>query len=600
MRVVSKIRSITAEMVPAPERLNSWKEIAGYLDRDPRTVQLWEKNESLPVHRIAHQARSTVYAHRAEIDAWLKTRSGKAAIGSPLAPVAAPVPSSRRFPLYLLSSAVLVMIVCAVVGLSAWRRSQHPAAGSASVAVLPFENQTSPDDPLADGLTEDVISDLGQSGQLTVISHRFSRGYRGRHLPLAQLAAELHAPTILRGVVAQVNDRVIVTVELVDAAHEAHLWGKTYTYKTADALPSEDDLAAGIAEAVTKRLIGSAARPRNESRSADPQAMHDYLTGRYYWNQRDLAGLQKAIASYQEAIAIDPRFAAAYAGLAGCYDLMTDRGVMSNDEAFRLAKLNAHAALDRDPNSAEALTALAFATYRQDWDFAKADSYFRQAIRANPGYSVAHQWYGEFLGDLRRFDQSIAELRKSKELDPLSPMAGADLADGYMHAGRNAEAEEELKRVLDMYPDFVPGHQYLVGVYVSTSNLAAAQAEAQIYANLTGDRSSLDGLQIRRLLSAGEIQQARNAVRRILADKQHPLDPFKAAQLYFVTGQTELGYGTLEQAYREHSWWLVTMLVDPGFIEVRDQSRFLSLAQRVGLPGTEVPAAPPARQSAIP
>lgn len=587
MRMLPNIRSIAAEP-RSPVRLNSWKEIAAYLNRDPRTVQMWERNEGLPVHRIAHQARSTVYAYPAEIDAWLKTRSGKAAKAAPETEQTEPAsPARRRIFVRLLPEFVTLLAACLLVGLWRWHVTHRPTAGSTTVAVLPFESQTSEDDPLVEGLTEDVISDLGQSGQFKVISRRNTSAYRNRRLPLQQIASELHTSLVLRGVVAQVNGQVAVTVELVDAVHGTHLWGRTYNSRTADMLASEDEIAATIANAVSEHITGSPTRPRSEPRSADARAMEAYLEGRFYWNQRGLSGLQKGIASFQQAIAIDPKFAGAYAGLADCYDLMTDRGVMSNDEAFRLAKDNARIALELDPNSAEAYNALAFATYRQDWDFQRAESYFKKAIQLNPNYSVAHQWYGEFLGDLRRFDESIAELHIATELRPLSPMVSSDLAEAYMHAGRLPDAEAELKRVVELYPKFEPAHLYLITVYIGKSNLEEAEAEAQTYKNLSSDDSVLIGLSVRRLIAAGKMDEARALVRLAVAKKTGAVDPYQAASLYFLAGQKDAGYAALEDAYRQHSWWLVTMLVDPGFQNVRSEPRFLNLARRVGLPGTQ-------------
>jgi Tfp pilus assembly protein PilF len=264
---------------------------------------------------------------------------------------------------------------------------------------------------------------------------------------------------------------------------------------------------------------------------------------------------------------------------------MTDRGILSDAEAFQRAKTAAQTALSLDPDSAEAYNALAFATYRQDWDFARAEQYFQKAIELNPNYAVAHQWYGEFLGDLRRNDESIAELRKAKDLDPLSPMVGSDLADGYLHAGRVVEAGDELKRVLDLYPDFLYAHLYRISLDTGQSDFAAAEAEAQVILKRTGDATPLQMVEIRRLVSQGNMDQARSEVRRLLSSRQGAtFNAYSVAQLDFAIGQDDAGYAALEKAYRDHSWWLVTMLVDPGFSPVRNQPRFLDLARRVGLP----------------
>ena len=587
----------TAVEPPIPVRLSSWKEIAAYLNRDPRTVQLWEKNEGLPVHRLAHTVRSSVYAFTHEIDAWVRVRS--AARGEEHADGLKPSSGaglyhpSRSMVAYLLAAA----LVAGAVGAAAWMRLAHRRTAEAPspapvLAVLPFENQTSTDDFLADELTDELIADLGRVGKVAVISKTSVMPFKSQHLPLAQVANELHATLALEGTVAQDGNKTQVTVELVDARTSRHLWGATFARNADDISTLQDEIAGEIATDVTLEITGAAPEMVFPARAVDPRARQAYLTGRFYWNRRDLAGMQKSIALFGQAISIDPKYAQAYAGLAESYDLMTDRGVLSNAEAFARSKAAAQTALALDPDSAEAYNALAFATYRQDWDFARAEAYFQKAVALNPNYAVAHQWYGEFLGDLRRFDQSIAELRKAEDLDPLSPMVGSDLADGYMHAGRLAEADAELKRVIEMYPDFLYAHIYRITVCAERRDFAGAEDEARIYEKRTGDGTPLEVVHIQRLAASGDMKQAQDQARRLLSGASGAAyTPYRTAQLDFITGQDEAGYAQLERAYREHSWWLVTMLVDPGFDSVRNQPRFRSLARQVGLPGNGAPAA---------
>lgn len=587
MGMLSNLRSIAPQPERTSVRLNSWKEIATYLDRDPRTVQMWEKNEGLPVHRLAHQSRSSVYALTGEIDAWVKNRSGTLLPEDslPVHKAKAAEPSRRawiRFPLPLWTVAGMGLL--AIVALAwSWHKRPPTAAPKISIAVMAFESTTS-SELLAEGLTEDITTELGYSDKINVIARRTVAGYLARHLSVTEVAAESHAALVLRGRVAEMNGQVEVTVEIVDGKRGTHQWGKTFVFQTSDAMASEDHVAELIANAVAEQVSGAPASVRPVVKTANSRAMDAYLTGRYYWNQRSLAGLQKAIAAFQQAIAIDPKFASAYAGLADSYDLMTDRGVMRSDEAFQLAKENARIAIALSPDSAQAYNALAFATYRQDWDFQTAESEFKKAIELNPSEAAAHQWYGEFLGDLRRFDESLAELRKANELDPLSPMTGCDLADGYLHAGRYAEAEAELKRVLELYPEFTPAHLYLHSVSLMESNLAGAEFEARTYQGLTGDDSLLRGDELYGLMIAGKVKEARTELRNFLRNHKGERDPYQAAHLYFLTGQKDAGYAALEDAFHQHSWWLVTMLVDPGFKSIQEDPQFLAIARRVGLP----------------
>jgi Tfp pilus assembly protein PilF len=434
-------------------------------------------------------------------------------------------------------------------------------------------------------MTDGLITDLGRSGQIQVISRRSVMQFKGQHVALPQIAAKLHVSLVLEGTIARSGKEIRVTAQLLDAASDHNLWASSYSRTTDDILGFQDEIAAEIATDVLQKLTGAAPQLSFNSRPVDPRARLAYLTGQHFWNQRDEPGILKAISYFQQAASIDSQYAPAYAGLADSYNLMAVWGKLPADVAFSRAKQAALKALSLNPSSAEAYNSLAFATYRQDWDFVRADQYFQKAIALNPNYAVAHQWYGEFLGDMRRFDQSIAELRKAMELDPMSAIVGCDLADGYEHADRYPEAETELKRVLELYPDFAPAHSYLVGVYIRQSKFAAAQREAQAYARRTGDETLVQMVDIRRQSAAGNNDLARRDVSLLLNGKSGPsFSSYQKAQLLLATGQTDAGYAALEDAYRERSWWLVTMLVDPGFTQVRNQTRFRAVARRVGLP----------------
>ncbi len=605
-------------MPSGSRRLNSWKEIAAYLDRNPRTVQLWEKHEGFPVHRLTHASRSSVYAHTAEIDEWLEARSGQLPAGeravsgavagdsanpqlasghvtgnleklnresSASSELAVKRPTSQMsLSAWLWPLVIGVMAVGALGSVWLWLHSRRPVARAAAIAVLPFEDQAAPSQSFGRGLTDHVIAALEDSRQFIVIPRRLSQRYGGPQLSLPELASHLHIAYVVRGLVAEGGGQMSVTAELMDAVHDRHLWGRTFVFKSGHTVQSEEELAAAVAEAVSAQISGAPLQTWKAPVSPDPRAVQAYFAGRFYREQRDLPDLERAVSSFQKAIAIDNKFAAAYSALAETYDLMPGRGVISSGKAFRLAKKNARAALDHDPHSAQAYSALAFATYHQDWDFPKAEDYFRKAITVDPNSAMAHQWYGTFLGEMSRFDESLTELQRGSHLQSLSPAIGSALAAGYEHAGRLSAAEDELKRIIDMYPNFVPAHDGLMSVYVEKQELSAAAAEAREMATISGDPASVAWVQIRQLEAAGHMRQARTEAAQL--NKGVPLDPYRRAQLAFLTGQYDSGYAALEAAFQRHSWRLVGMLVDPAFSSVRHAPRFLAVARRVGLPIT--------------
>jgi TolB-like protein/tetratricopeptide (TPR) repeat protein len=575
-------------------RLNSWKDIAAYFQRDIRTVQLWEKKEGLPVHRHSHEGRASVYAYPEELETWLRARSRKRE-EQPIAEVQSEetgLPGRKKLPwlawwigsIALSCGGAIVLISHEVA-----QRRIEPVA-SRILAVLPFTELTSTEplseqDSLADGLTDELIADLDRSGQLAVMSSRSTHNLRGRRDPAGKIAQELHAALILDGTVAREGNTVRVTAHLLDAEEGRKVWAGSYSGTQASMLSLQDELAAEIAGDVIESLTGKRGRSEPALRPVNPQARIDTLTGHFLWEQRKEPAMRRAISYFREAITLDPEYAPAWVGLADSYNLMAVWGKMPSAQAFPQARSAAEMALSLDPESAEAYNSLAFETYRYEWDFPQADEYFRKAIALNPNYAVAHQWYGEFLGDMARFDESIAELRRAKDLDPLSAMVGSDLADGYFHAGRYPEAEAELRRILALYPDFVPAHNYLASVCEAAGQIECADEELRTYSRLSGDLLSAKILELQRAGRAGKTDEARRDLNELLRSTAGAaLHPYQKAQLYFDAGEADAGYAELRSAFQHRSWWLVTMMVDPGFDSVRKQTRFVAMERRIGLP----------------
>jgi len=581
------------------ERLDSWKEIAVYLRRDLRTVQRWEEHEGLPVHRHLHGKQGSVYAFRQELDAWLANRqpdpkpgpraaqqnNDVALLGSRAAPSKA---GQRKLATYAVAALTLLL---AAGGVMIWRRTHREPSTRALVqtdtlAVLPFEDlsQNHSDGYVADGLTDDLITDLGETGRLPVISRTSVMEFKDKNEPLQKIAQALHANLIIEGTILRSGDRVRITAQLIDASNDHHLWADRFERNFHNVLTLQDDVAGDIVAAVEEKLTGNVAT-RQPPRPVNPEARVAYLTGRFYWNQRDEPGLKEAIRYFDQAIAKDPDYAAAYSGLADCYNLLSVWGSLTPNEAFPEARKDALRAIQLDPNSAEPYTSLAFETYRYQWDFAGAEKDFQKAIALNPNYVTAHQWYGEFLGDIRRFDQGIAELRKAQQLDPLSPIVGCDLAACYMHAGRDQEAVAVLQQIVARQPDFAAAHNYLASAYYYEGDYSDSEKERTVYVRLSGDNGEDEVLRISGEWASGKKEQARREMEALLASaKEGRFGYVQMAQMYASVGDKDKAFACLNKAYKEHSWWLVTMEVEPAFDPLRNDPRFQELERRVGLP----------------
>lgn len=381
-------------------RLNSWKEIAAYFDRDIRTVQLWEKREALPIHRHGHSTRSSVYAFPDELDLWLRTRRQERPSTAPeSAALPLPAPSSSRS-LTLAASLLAASLLAAstLITLSAWawrvHLRQQPSTLSLdpnqTLAVLPFDDLSA--DPSSNlwvcGFTDDLITDLSTTDHLQVISRRSVMPFQSTHDALPVIARKLHATLLLEGTVAHQSGTARITAQLLDPVHDRRIWAASYTRHTDDILSLQDEIAADITNAVTEKLTGTPPQPSSTATSVDPQVRLAYLTGLYYLNRRDEPGILKAIDSFHQAISRDSHYALAYAGLADCYNLLAVWGKLPSAEAFPQARAAAQTALSLDPSSAQAYTSLAFETYRYEWNFSQAEAYFRKAIQLNPNYAT--------------------------------------------------------------------------------------------------------------------------------------------------------------------------------------------------------------------
>ena len=580
-----------------PVRLDSWKEIAAYFDRDVRTVQLWEKKEGLPVHRHEHSTRSSVYAFPPELDRWRSARQAERQAPQQVtqlvaAPLIPPATTPRRIvPTLALTGGAILLTALTIVALRLHRHQPQPAfsappaaAATPMLAVLPFDDLSGPHSPelWVDGLTDDLITELGRSPGIQVISRRSVMQFRGTQQSLPAIASQLHASLVLEGTILHRNGEAHINARLVDPLHDRQIWSATYTRDTRDILTLQDELASNIATAVATQITGQPSQPAIAAHTVDPQVRINYLTGLYLFNRRDETDMLTAVDAFQAAIAKDPHYAPAYAGLADCYNLLAVWGRLSSAEAFPRSRAAALTALRLDPSSAEAYTSLALETFRYEWNFAEADRDFQKALQLNPNSAPAHHWYGQSLVDRRRFDEGIHELKLAQNLDPLSAIVASDVADASIYAGRNAEAIAELHRVLNLYPDFVPAHNYLVSAYTNSGDLASALREAEISLHLTGKDTEIRTLHLAQEVHDGHLEQAR-AEADALA-RNPAFGPIQRADLYFQVDELDKGYAAIEQARAQHDWWIITLPVDPSFSGIRKAPRFVQIEHEVGLP----------------
>src|SRR5437016_1608685 len=334
-----------------------------------------------------------------------------------------------------------------------------------ALAVLPLENLSR--DPeqeyFAEGLTEALITTLAKIGELRVVSRTSAMQYKGVHKPLREIARELEVDAIVEGTVLRVEDRIRITAQLIDAPKETHLWAESYERDLRDVLALQAEVAQAIAREIRVKLTPVDQARFAEVRAVDPDAYEAYLRGRYHWNRRP-SEFAKAIQCFQEAIAKDSTYVAAYAGLADCLSGLNVWGIVPASEGSVKAKALAQKALEMDHSSAEAHVSLAFATMYH-YDFLTAEREFERAIELNPRYTLAHQLFGWYLCTMDRYEEAYAEFQRAIRLDPLSSVIHAMLGNVLIYARRYDQALKQCAKALELDPTSGPAHLGLGWAY---------------------------------------------------------------------------------------------------------------------------------------
>jgi TolB-like protein/DNA-binding winged helix-turn-helix (wHTH) protein/Tfp pilus assembly protein PilF len=474
--------------------------------------------------------------------------------------------------------------------LSVWlfRSRGRAPAGIRSIAVLPLENLSgdASQNYFADGMTDELITDLAQIGALRVISRTSVMVYKGERKPLPQIARELNVDAVVEGTVLRSGDRVRITAQLIEASTDKHLWSQSYEGELRDTLTLQSKVASAIADQIRINLTPREQAALKNVKVVNPEAYESYLKGRYFWNKRTADGLKVALAYFNEAIEEDPKYAKAYSGLADTYALLGDwqYAVMPPKEAFPEAKAAAIHALELDNALGEAHNSLAFVLDGFDWDLDSGGKEFQRAIELNPGYATAHHWYAWHLSLLGRFDEAIVEMRKAENLDPLSLIINADLAELLGLAHSYDESIRQSRKTIEMDPNFALAHNQLAQAYLQKHMYAEAVAELQKAVKLSGDSPTCLANLARAYVASGKRSEA---VKLLDVLKKRSSTGYsnasEIAMIYASLGDTDQAMNWLEKGFEER--FNPGVLIRPGFDPLRSDPRFQNLLRRIGLPG---------------
>lgn len=486
-------------------------------------------------------------------------------------------------------TAVILVITFLVTGPTKLRRWLLGLTGNPeirSIAVLPLKNLSgdSQQEYFAQGMTEELITDLSQISALKVISRTSSEVYQDTHKPLPQIARELNVDAIVEGSVQRSDGHVRITAQLIYAPEDRNVWAQTYERDAQSALTLQSDVAAAIADQVERTLSPRHAPARRINASAaNPEAYDLYLKGRYYWNQRTPTGFWMGIESFRRAIDKDPTYARAYAGLADSYVLLGPTDALPAKEVYPLARAAAMKALQFDDTLAEAHASLGFVTLLYDWNPAQAEKEFRRAIELDPNYPTAHHWYAYDLAAMKRSDEAVAEIRRALDLDPLSPIINTDLSQILFFARRADEAIVQCQKTIGLDPQFNQVYWYL-GLLYEQKGMFDHALDAFLK-SIPGPSDSEQDNAIRAAYRVSGIKAYWMARLGMLKQqsKEHYVSPFTFAVVYARMGQADRALENLEKALDERYPSMVFIQIEPVFDDLRPNPRFQSLLQRMGL-----------------
>ena len=514
-----------------------------------------------------------------------------------LPPTAAAKPLATRY--LLVAALVLIVVAALATGVFLLRRptaSGGASAGKIMLVVLPFENYSaqSEQDYLADGLTEELITQLGslRPERLGVIARTSAMKYKRARIGVDQIGKELAVDYVLEGSIRSDADRMRVTAQLIRVKDQTHLWARSYERTHGGILNMEQEVANAIADEIQVELTPQYQQRVASLQFADSRAQEAYARGRFFWNKRTDADLATAIRYFEQVLQYEPLYALAYSGLADAYFYRSYAwGSLQPRDGMPKAKTAAMKALELDPNSAEAHTSMAIVKLFYDWDWPGAEAEFKRAIELNPNYPTAHHGYAVMLMIVYgRMDDSIAEANRALELDPLSVPLNNIVALILMHSGRNDETIERCKKLQELNPQMPEAYAYMGVAYEAKGSFNQA-VDAFIKADELRGTTADDLKRLREAFTKGSMVgfHRADAEMTIAIAKQHPpksvLDRLALARAFASDGNNPAALDILEKISDERSGMAVWIKIDysryPG---MASNPRFQDLKHRIGLP----------------
>ena len=483
--------------------------------------------------------------------------------------------------------ATLSALVVILGGFIIYRIANQPKPGTESaktIAVLPFkllsaENNDPEMEYLSDGISEDLINNLSQIGSIKVIARSSSFKYKGKDTDPQEVAQALGVEALVIGRVSRRGEQLQISVELMDARDKTQIWGDQYNRKLADLLAVQTEISREITEKLHSKLTNAEQQQLTKRETLNPQAYELVLRGRFYLNKGGSPNRQKAVEYFQQAIAVDPAYAPAYAYLSSCYSNQITASVLDPKEFTRKAEWAALKALNLDERLVDAHLALA-GVKLISWEWAAAERELQRALELQPNNSRAHSRYSFYLSLMGRHDEAIAECNRARELDPLS--LSLNWAVGYrlLLARRNDEAIEVAQKLIEMDPNYSEAYALLGYAYEAKGQYEEAIAAYQKAIKLGEHSPDIQIYLGATYAQAGEREKARSILKRLEADPN--VSRGALTSIYVALGEYEKAFAALERAYETHDNQLQFLKISQSFDPLRSDPRYQDLMRRVG------------------
>jgi len=460
------------------------------------------------------------------------------------------------------------------------------AASTKSIAILPFEDISPEQDNkyFSDGLTEEIIASLSRLRNVTVISRTSVMHYERSGKPMKQIAAELGVQYVLEGSVRKSGSDLRITTQLIDAVQDVSLWAEKYTGTMDQIFDFQEHVAARIVKGLKMRLTPIERRNLKRRATENTEAYQLYLRGRFFWNKRSKDGVETAIRYFEEAIQRDANYAHAWAGLADSYDLLTEYEPLLRKELYPKARTAVDKALKIDNRLAEAHASLALLIMLDELDWRNSEKEYKLAISLDPGYATAHHWYGQWLMFNGKMGESLREIAKAAELDPLSPAILKDQGLTLYYARDYDGAIEYARKSLELDPNFAAAHRLLSLAYQGKGSFSEAIAENQRWGEMTGNDLEASIALAQCYAASGKRSDALKLIDNLKPETLSTGNLVRGiALVYALLGENDLAFTWFEKAYDKKAESLSSLKIDPKVDRIRADPRFTALLRKVGL-----------------